>query len=136
MKKKVTIAIAILAVLTAIFAVVHLTTRTPDIEGAVLVNGAEVKLASLKYEHVSGSIKNGKGEVREIDADGVKLASMLDGDYESARITASDEYSATVSADEMENAYLILDDGTLRLIVFGDENSKRDVKNVTRIDTQ
>lgn len=122
--------------LTAIFAVVHLTTRTPDVEGAVLVNGAEVKLSTLDYEHVSGSIKNGKGEVRKIDADGVKLASVLDGDYESARITASDEYSATVSADEMENAYLILDDGTLRLIVFGDENSKRDVKNVTRIDTQ
>lgn len=123
-------------ILTAIFAVIHLTTRTPEIEGAVLVNGTEVKLSDLDYESVTGSVKNGKGEVREIDAEGIKLADILDCDYKSVKVTASDEYSATVSVDEMENAYLILDDGTLRLIVFGDENSKRDVKNVVRIDTE
>lgn len=102
----------------------------------MLVNGVELKLSELDYESVSGSIKNGKGEIRQIDAEGVKLDSVLEGDYESAKVTASDEYSATVATEEMENAYLILDDGALRLIVFGDENSKRDVKNVVRIDTQ
>lgn len=136
MKKKLTIGIAILIVLTAIFAVIHLTTRTPEIEGSVLVNGAEVKLSDLDYDKVTGSVKNGKGEIKEIDAEGVKLADILDCDYDSVKVTASDEYSASVAADEIDNAYLILDDGTLRLIVFGDENSKRDVKNVVRIDTE
>lgn len=136
MKKKIAIGIVILVILTAIFAIVHLTTRTPDIEGSVLVNGAEVKLSDLDYESVSGSVKNGKGEVKEIDAEGIKLADILDCDYDSVKVTASDEYSATVSADEIDNAYLILEDGTLRLIVFGDENAKRDVKNVVRIDTE
>ncbi len=136
MKKKITIGIIILVILTAIFAIIHLTTRTPDIEGSVLVNGAEVKLSDLDYENVTGSVKNGKGEVKEIDADGIKLADILSDDYDTVKVTASDEYSATVSADEIDNAYLILEDGTLRLIVFGDENSKRDVKNVVRIDTE
>lgn len=135
-KKKIVIGIAILVILTAIFAIIHLTTRTPEIEGSVLVNGTEVKLSDLDCEKVTGSIKNGKGEVKEIDADGVKLASLLSGDYNTVKIIAADEYSATVSADEIDNAYLILDDGSLRLIVFGDENSKRDVKNVARIDTE
>lgn len=122
-------------VLTALFAVVHLTTRTQDVEGAILVNGKQVELSSLDYENVTGTVVNGKGEQKQIDAQGVPLEAICSSDFETATITASDEYSARVSADELDNAYIIIDEDTPRLIVFGDENSKRDVKNVVRIDT-
>lgn len=122
-------------VLTALFAVVHLTTRTQDVEGAILVNGKQVELSSLDYENVTGTVVNGKGEQKQIDAQGVPLEAICGSDFETATITASDEYSARVSADELDNAYIIIDEDTPRLIVFGDENSKRDVKNVVRIDT-
>lgn len=115
----------------------HLTTRTPETEGAVLVNGEARYVADFELQSVTGSIINGRGEEKEIDALGVPLLAVCGGDFDTVTVTASDEYHAEVSADEMRNAYLILkDDGTLQLIVFGDENNKRDVKNVVRIDTE
>lgn len=122
---------------TAILALVHLTTRTPEVEGSVLVNGEAVSIASLDLEQVTGTIVNGKGEEKQIDAQGINIAKLFDGDYESITITASDEYSAVVNADETDNAYLILDDdGNPGLVVFGDSNSKRCVRDVVRIDFQ
>lgn len=82
---------------------------------------------------VTGTVVNGKGEEKQIDAQGVILSEACGGEFSTATVTASDEYSAVVKSGE--DAYLILsDDGSLRLIVFGDENSKRDVKDVVRID--
>lgn len=84
---------------------------------------------------VSGTVVNGKGEEKQIDAQGIILSEVCGGAFSRITVTASDEYSATVYPEDSENAYLILtDDGNLRLIVFGDENSKRDVKNVVRVD--
>lgn len=115
----------------------HLTTRTPETEGAVLVNGEARYVADFELQSVTGSIVNGKGEVKDVDAQGVPLESVCGGDFDTVTVTASDEYHAEISADEIQNAYLIIrDDGTLQLIVFGDENNKRDVKNVVRIDTE
>lgn len=132
--KRLITVIAILAALTAILAVIHLTTRTPDTEGQILVNGESLRISNMKMSPVTGTVVNGKGEEKQIDAQGVSLSDIC-GDFSTASVTASDEYSADVkSGDE---AYLILsDDGSLRLIVFGDENSKRDVKHVVRIDFQ
>lgn len=121
---------------TAILALVHLTTRTPEVEGSILVNGEAVSIASLDLEQVTGTIVNGKGEEKQIDARGINIAKLSDGDYESITITASDEYSAVVNADETDNAYLILDDENPGLVVFGDSNSKRCVRDVVRIDFQ
>lgn len=121
---------------TAILALVHLTTRTPEVEGSILVNGEAVDIASLDLEQVTGTIVNGKGEEKQIDAQGINIAKLFDGDYESITITASDEYSAVVNADETDNAYLILDDENPGLVVFGDSNSKRCVRDVVRIDFQ
>ena len=121
-----------LAALTAILAVIHLTTRTPDTEGAILVNGESVQISDIKMSQVSGTVVNGKGEEKQIDAQGVSISDLC-GDFSTASVTASDEYSAEVKSGD--DAYLILsDDGSLRLIVFGDKNAKRDVKNVVRID--
>ena len=121
---------------TAILALVHLTTRTPEVEGSILINGEAVDIAYLDLEQVTGTIVNGKGEEKQIDAQGINIAKLFDGDYESITITASDEYSAVVNADETDNAYLILDDENPGLVVFGDSNSKRCVRDVVRIDFQ
>ncbi len=118
--------------MTAILAVIHLTTRTPDTEGQILVNGESVQISDIKMSPVSGTVVNGKGEEKQIDAQGISISDLC-GDFSTAKLTASDEYSAEVVNGD--DAYLILsDDGSLRLIVFGDENAKRDVKNVVRID--
>ena len=89
----------------------------------------------MKMSPVNGNIVNGKGEEKQIDAHGIILSEVCGGGYSRATVTASDEYSAIVYSGD--DAYLILsDDGSLRLIVFGDENSKRNVKHVVRIDFQ
>lgn len=126
-----------LVLLTAVLAAIHLTTRTPEAEGEFLLNGESLKIADLELSPVQGSIVNGKGEEKQIDAQGISLSAVCGDDFETVTVTASDEYRAVVSIDEIQNAYLILkDDGSLQLIVFGDENAKRDVKNVVRIDTE
>ena len=130
--KRVIWLIAVLAALTAVLALIHLTTRTPEKEGYILVNGESVAISDIQMAQVSGEVVNGKGEKKQIDAQGVSLYDVC-GEFAEATITASDEYSATVYGGE--DAYLILSDGgSLRLIVFGDENAKRDLKNVSRIE--
>lgn len=137
MKKWLKISIIALVLLTAVIAIVHLTTRTPDVEGAILVNGEAVSIGELELRDVSGVMVNGKGEERQIEAQGINLAELCGDDFASAEITSSDEYHAVVNYDESENAFIIIsDDGSFRLVVFGDENAKRDVKNVARIDTK
>lgn len=121
---------------TAILALVHLTMRTPEVEGSILINGEAVSIDSLDLEQVTGTIVNGKGEEKQIDAQGINIAKLFDSDYDSITITASDEYSAVVNVDETDNAYLILDDDNPGLVVFGDSNSKRCVRDVVRIDFQ
>lgn len=121
--------------LTAILAVMHLTTRTPEAEGAILVNGEALTIADFELQQVTGTIVNAKGEEKSIDAQGIPMGEICSGDFTTVTVTASDEYHAELYADDLQNAYLILkDDGTMQLIVFGDESSKRDVKNVVRID--
>lgn len=118
-------------------AAIHLTTRTPETEGEFILNGESLKIADLELSPVQGSIVNAKGEEKQIDAQGISLSAVCGDDFETVTVTASDEYHAVVGIDEIQNAYLILkDDGSLQLIVFGDENAKRDVKNVVRIDTE
>lgn len=137
MKKRVFTVIAVLTLLTAALAVIHLTTRTPDVEGAVIVNGKTVMIDDLSLSSVNGTVVNGKGEKITIDAQGVPLGDVCGTDFTSVTVTASDEYRAEVSSGEIQNAYLIQkDDGSLQLIVFGDENLKRCVKNVVRIDAE
>lgn len=138
-RKTILLILAALVLVTAIAAVVHLTGREQIPEGAILVQEAGsrsyVDPAKLNLVPVQGTVVNGKGETREIDAMGVELASFATGsDYSVITVTSDDSYNARVMPEEMENAFLILtEDGTMRLIVFGDENAKRDVKNVVQI---
>ena len=136
--------IAVLHVLTAVLAIVHFTTRAQVPDGALLVNCGEEKtyvdLKSLETVPVQGTIVNGKGETSEVDTLGVPVADVLTkagfnpADAGSVKVTAADEFSAELSGDEVNEsgkAYLVSeDDGSMRLVVFGDSNAKRNVRDV------
>ena len=140
-KKAVFGIIAVLVLMTAVLTIVHLRTRDQVPEGALLVNyngkAIYVEVDKLNTEAVSGTVTNGKGEEKAIQGQGLPLFSLLDGAFQSAVVSAEDEYTATVGMEDAENAFLILnEDGSLRLVVFGDPNAKRDVKQVVKVDFQ
>ena len=148
MKKSVFIVVFILFLLTGILAAVHIGTRekVPDNALKLICNGEStfIRKDELQMCHVSGTAVNGKGELKEIDGEGVSLYEMLvdagiDIDAIShVKITASDEFSALIDGEELrqqDKAWLLDDeeDG-LRLVVFGDTDSKRRVRSVALVE--
>lgn len=141
-------AIAVLIALTAVFAIIHSTARTEVPDGALLVScGGEKKyvdLASLDTVSVRGIVVNGKGEKSDVNTQGVPLADVIENagfDPNGAvtvKVTADDEFSAELSGDELNEdgkAYLVSeDDGSMRLVVFGDSNAGRNVRNVVSVE--
>ena len=141
-------AIAALIALTAVFAIIHSAARTEVPDGALLVScGGEKKyvdLASLDTVSVRGSVVNGKGEKSDVNTQGVPLADVIENagfDPNGAvtvKVTADDEFSAELSGDELNEdgkAYLVSeDDGSMRLVVFGDSNAGRNVLNVVSVE--
>lgn len=133
--------ILVLAAVMAVLALVHLQTRTPAIEGHLRIesNGSTLALPleNLSWEPVQGSTVDGKGEHHPVDAQGVLLSHVLEAagisDYAMVSVVSDDEYSADISREEIaapDKVYLIRqEDGSLQLIVFGDANSKRNVRN-------
>ncbi|MGX8686740.1 MAG: hypothetical protein ACSW8K_02920 [bacterium] len=152
MRKRNLIIAGVLVLLTALIAVIYLNGRSQAPKGNLLIvsEGKEtlVDPFTLPLSEVKGTTVNGKGEEKEISGEGVSvldaltLASIGIGDFTSVRIVSSDEYAAELQEDEFSSdnfAFLIKDqaeDGSdaIRLIVFGDSNSKRQVKNVVRIE--
>ena len=145
--KIIVIIIAVLLVLTAALTVIHLTTREQVPEGALAVHIGEkvvyIEFSKLRLEAVSGTVINGKGEEMEVSAQGVEVAQVLGAagvdlkTVSRVSVTAADEFSAVLTGEEVNEegkAYLAQDeDGSMRLIVFGDENMKRNVRNVESI---
>ncbi len=141
-------AIAALIALTAVLAVIHSAAQTEVPDGALLVScGGEKKyvdLASLDTVSVQGSVVNGKGEKSDVNTQGVPLADVIENagfDPNGAvtvKVTADDEFSAELSGDELNEdgkAYLVGEnDGSMRLVVFGDSNAKRNVRNVVSVE--
>lgn len=141
-------AIAALIALTAVFAIIHSAARTEVPDGALLVScGGEKKyvdLASLDTVSVRGSVVNGKGEKSDVNTQGVPLADVIENagfDPNGAvtvKVTADDEFSAELSDDELNEdgkAYLVSEeDGSMRLVVFGDSNAGRNVRNVVSVE--
>ena len=139
------IAVLVLILITAAAAVLRLAARPAIPEGALRIEhgGREVELPleRLELTAVRGTVVNGKGEERTIDARGVLLSEVLReagiSEFAEVTVTAGDAYSAVVTADEIaapDRVYLIRqDEGGLRLIVFGDSNSKRSVSNVVSL---
>jgi len=145
-KHRAIIFIVILVIITGIIAMIHLHTREEVPEGAIEVSLGEetyvVDIQELSYEQVTGTRVNGKGEEKTVEASGILLKNVLEGvgitEYGKISVVADDSYSAEITAEEMENAveaYLIQEEGEsrLRLIVFGDKDSKRSVSNVVQI---
>lgn len=144
-KYKVVVAVAVLLVLTVIAAVFHLRTRENIAEGTLLVTVGDASdyldISEFSYIHVTGVRMNGKGEEIPVDASGIPLSQVLQmvsaAEYETVMVISDDSYQAELSAEETTDetkAYLIADDEKrLRLVVFGDTNSKRSVTNVIQI---
>lgn len=145
--KKVVLFIGVLVLLTVLAAVVHLSIREQVPEHSVLVTTSEkeylVDIKTLDYEPVSGVRMNGKGEEIPVEGDGIaasKLLSHLDiTEFSKITIIADDSYSAEVTADEIKEkgkVFFLLEEDTLRLVVFGDKNSKRSISNVVEIQVE
>ena len=145
-KHKLTIIIiAILILLTTVLTVVHLTTRDQRAEGAIQVvyNGKTelVYLEDLKpAAQVQGTVVNNAGEEKKIDGQGILVSDVLKlagvAAQNEVKITSDDEYTVSLAAEEVAEegkAWLLIEDNTLRLIVFGDQGAKRNVKNVVRL---
>lgn len=139
------IAVVALVLLTAVVAVFYLTTRPVVPEGTLRIeNGGrviELPLERLELIPVRGTVINGRGEERTVDAQGVLLSEVLReagiSEFAEVTVTAGDAYHAAVTAEEIaepDRVYLIQQDGGgLRLIVFGDSNSKRSVSDVASL---
>ena len=144
MKKRIvmllTAMLAAAALLTAVVPQVLAEEAGPEL--TIAAGDAETQIVwdELTLVPVRGTTINGKGEEKAIDAQGVALRSLLDmnGIEAQEKITAvaRDEYQAEVSADELAEegkVFLIKAEDGLRLIVFGDADSKRIVRDVVRV---
>lgn len=144
------IIIALLLV-TAILAVLHLNTRTQEQAGTLQItcNGdtMSLPLAELPVYDVSGTTIDGKGEKKQVEAKGTLVSDVLAQvgvDLSAIRqvtVKASDEFYAVLTAEDIsqpDKAYLIQEDGEEwpRLVVFGDPDSKRKVKEVVRLEVE
>ena len=147
MKKSVKVLIGIiiaLAVACGIFAFVHLSSRDEAKAGVIIVEAdgktVELSIPELELEKVEGTTVNGKGEEKQVLGDGILLMDALDNISvsvnENVNVYADDEYSAEVSVDELRETgqvYLLVEENQAMLTVFGDKDSKRNVKNVLKI---
>ena len=143
-KSKVLFLILLLVVLTGVLSVVHLTTRNKvgadEVQLTYKDKTYSVEYKKLDLEQVTGTRVNGKGEEKKVEASGILLRKLLEEknieEYSQVTVVSDDSYSAKIAAEEIkeeEKAYLLLQEEELRLVVFGDENSKRSVSNVKQI---
>lgn len=149
-KKTLLVLAAVLLCLTAVLAVAHLITRERIPEGSLLIefNGQKgcVQIDALDMSEVNGSVVNARGEVKTIHQPGVLLADVLrsagiEGSViHSVCVVADDAFSAELMADEVnapDMIYLAKEpDGSMKLIVFGDSDLKRNVRNVVKLIVQ
>ena len=153
MKTSKTMKILMLALLlvTIIAAGAYLALRAQIPEDAIALEYGSttyiVDLQGIKMTEIHGERMNGKGETKPVDGMGFHLQDLVawtlgkDFTCNTVTITASDGVSAEITADELnEEGKVVLlwneEDGRLQLIVFGDSNSKRSVKQVERIEVK
>lgn len=143
-KYGITACICILVLITGITAWLHLSSREDIAPGTLLITvdgrSHTVALSDLNCGQVSGVRVNGKGESIPVDGLGIALKDLLSpsisGSFSKVTVVADDSYSATLTAEEVNEdskAYLLLQEDGARLVVFGDENSKRSISGVVQI---
>lgn len=136
--------ILVLVIITGIAAWFHLASREEVAEGTLQItvsgNTQTIELAALDYAPVSGVRVNGKGETISVEGRGILvkdlLASTKIASYSKVTVVSDDSYTAELTAEEVAEdgkAWLLLEQPYLRLVVFGDQNSKRSVSNVVQI---
>ena len=139
---KILIAVIVgLLVVTAIAAVWYLSHRDKTPENALtVVSGGKEQVKDIDafdLETFSGTVVNGKEDKKDIESQGVKLGDVIGtSDFSEVTVTSDDAYSVVVKKDEIDQAWLEIEEGKARLYVFGDENSKRNVKNVVRVEVK
>lgn len=143
--RKIKCIIIFLVILTGITALFHLRTREEITKAHVVIKYEDTKITlamnELEYEEVKGIRINGKGEEIPINAPGISLQKLLNDasiiDYSKLTVISTDSYSAELSFQEIQNenkAFLLHEEeDELRLVVFGDKNSKRSVSHVAQI---
>ena len=147
LNKKIILIAGILAVITAIVTCIYLAGRDRVKAGDILIKTGSgditVSLGDLSPSEFSGETVNKKGETKKIEAEGYPVADVVSlaglSDYSEISVFSDDEYHATLTREEMsdpEKAWLYKDEDGLRLVVFGDNDSKRNVKNVVRIEVK
>lgn len=144
-KHRVKIFAVLIALLAVIAAVFYFGQREEIMEGSLKVTAGTktVMLDPSKFERtqVSGIRVNGKGEEIPVNGLGIAIKDVLVlaqvTDYTLIKVISDDAYSAEISAEEVADgtkAFLLFDDeNELRLVVFGDTNSKRSVSDVVQI---
>ena len=140
-KKIILIVIVVLLVALGGVSIWYLSSRdvTPENAITLVKNDKEelVDISKLSLTSFSGTTVNGKGETKDVSGEGIKLADIINvSDFTEVSVIADDAYSATVKKEDMDNAWLQIEEGTARLIVLGDSDSKRNVKNVVRIEVK
>lgn len=152
MKKNSSLKIVIgLVLLVIVLAGIHFAVRQPEEAGAiqVTVDGktVSVPLSKLPLQDVSGTAVNGKGEEKAVEGRGAPVSDVLTqagvdlSAIRQIRVVAADEFSAILTvqeATEEGRAYLLQEEGEERprLVVFGDPDSRRRVKDVARIEAE
>ena len=144
-KHKVKLFAAVLVILTVVAAILHLNTREVVAEGTLQLKAGEttmnLDISEFDYQQVTGVRMNGKGEEIPVDAPGISIKNVIAyakvTEYETVTVVAEDSYSAEISAEEVEDGtkaiFIVDDEKKLRLVVFGDSNSKRSVSDVVQI---
>ena len=134
----------VLLVTVLLIAGINITYRDKIAAGIVELTAGEKTVSITLKDVTAGEVKgvrvNGKGEEIQVEGEGILLGTLLNNKgikaYTKVTVISDDAYSAEVSYDEIiagTEAYIMEDEGTARLVVFGDSNSKRSVSNVKQI---
>ena len=140
------IILAVLVVVTAALTTAHLATRQQADENGLQIvwkgKTIVVPLDKLTLFAVQGTTVNGKGETQMVDGMGISVMDLLDHagiaakKFTTVQVVSDDEYTATLQQEEVceeGKAWLLVDEEDVRLVVFGDSDSKRKVKDVVRL---
>jgi len=144
-KNRLFILVMILITITAVAAMAHLGTREEIAKGQLKITahgeGQTIDLNDLSYEFLKGIRVNGKGEEIPVEGYGIQMKNLLKNlkveTFKKVRVMADDSYIAEVSLEEVTEdnkvCLFLQEEGGIRLVVFGDENSKRSVSDVVQI---
>jgi len=141
--------LAVIVLLTTAAAVWHLQSEPKVAGGVVLVRANDeeslVRLEDLPLEPVCGELTDGLGKPMQIQGEGIRLKDVLEmagtEAKELVRVTviAADSYRAEVGGEELkeeDKGWLLVRKDGAELVVFGDENRKRNVANVLQLEAE